>query len=498
MSRDVDVWRDATTVARLVSGWAVSATEVVTRALERIEDADRQLGAFCTLCADDALREAAALDQRLRRGDIVGPLAGVPVAIKDLLSTRDVRTTFGSPLYAEHVPDRDDVAVERLRRAGAIVIGKTNTSEFGYGAISSNNLFPATRNPWNTALTPGGSSAGSAAAVAAGLVPLALGSDGGGSVRVPAALTGIVGFKPSFGRVPVFPGCRDETMPGASGWEALEHIGPMARSVSDVALAFAVLAGPNPLDRHSMPLGVEDWTDLAWRHEPGLRLAYSGDLGFAHVDPEVADLAQAAAVALAEAAGATLHFDNPAVGDVQATFETLVALDTDRAGLRRLASESGIRFGHTLEALLETEWTADDFTAAIMDRKRIAKAMSMFMSRNTVLLTPSVAVPAFALTDDAPSRIEGASVGPAAWAPFSALANLTGQPAISIPAGFTQDGRPVGLQIMGRHLDDICVLRVAALLEAARPWQDRYALMGRHRSDREGQPNELARRTLHP
>ena len=210
-------WMGAAEIARRVASGNLTASEAVGQTFERIERLDPWIGAFCTLCEGEARREARALDERLRRGEKVGRLAGVPVAVKDLLSTRGTRTTFGSELYADYVPDRDDVAVERLRQADAVIVGKTNTSEFGYGAVADNRLFPPTRNPWNRALTPGGSSAGSAAAVAAGLAPLALGSDGGGSIRVPAALTGIVGFKPAFGRVPVFPGCRDETMPGASG-----------------------------------------------------------------------------------------------------------------------------------------------------------------------------------------------------------------------------------------------------------------------------------------
>ena len=474
-------------LGRVASG-SLSASEAVGRALERIERLDPHLRAFCTLCEAEARREAVALDERLRRGEKVGPLAGVPVAVKDLLSTRGTRTTFGSELYADYIPDRDDVAVERLRQAGAIVIGKTNTSEFGYGAVAVNRLFPPTRNPWNRLLTPGGSSAGSAAAVAAGLAPLALGSDGGGSIRVPAALTGIVGFKPSFGRVPVFPGCRDETMPGASGWESLEHIGPMTRTVGDAALAFAVLAGPSQFDWRSIAREEADWTDLAWRDRPELRVAYSDDLEFANVDQEVCAIVGDSVANLARALGAQLDEAAPAVGDVQRTFEALVGLDTDRAGLRRLASERGVSFGQGLDAVLAEPWTADAFTAAILDRKRIANVMSRFMASHDFLITPSVAVAAFPLSDSAPIRINGRPAAPSAWAPFSALANLTGLPAISVPAGLTRDGRPVGLQIIGRHLDDLGVLRLAAFFESIQPWRNAYKLVERQESADAGPP----------
>ena len=415
---------------------------------------------------EQALAEADAIDRRLANGEAVGPLAGVPVAIKDLISTRGIRTTFGSPLYRDNVPDEDDVVVERLRAAGAIVVGKTNTSEFGYGAIGHNQLFPTTRNPWNTALTPGGSSAGSAAAVASGMLPLALGSGGGGSIRVPAGLSGTFGIKPSWGRVPVYPGCRDETAPGASGWEALEHIGPITRSVADAALALSVLSGPTPKDRYSLPAEGLDWTDLAPERLNGLRIAVSPDLGFAPVDAEVAAITEDAARELAKAFGATFEIASPGIGDTQATFLALVALDTDRVGLRQMARPSGYRFTPQLARLLETEWTADAFTDAIMGRKRVVNQVWRFMEGFDLLLTPTSATAAFPIDTEGPSELGGSN-----WTPFSALANLTGQPAASVPAGFTRDGRPVGLQIIGRHLDDLGVLRAAAGIEQIMPWR---------------------------
>jgi aspartyl-tRNA(Asn)/glutamyl-tRNA(Gln) amidotransferase subunit A len=463
---------DAVTIARLVASRALSARDATQAALASIERLDAGLFAFCALDRDRALADAAAIDLRLARGEGVGPLAGVPVAVKDLISTRGMRTTFGSPLYAEHVPLEDDIAVERLRRADAIIVGKTNTSEFGYGAVGHNQLFPTTRNPWNRTRTPGGSSAGSAAAIASGMLPLALGSDGGGSVRIPAALSGIFGIKPSWGRIPVYPGCRDERLPGASGWESLEHIGPMTRTVADAALALSVLCGPSPKDRHSVPLEPIDWRDLGAAPLRGLRVAFTPDCGFAAVEPEVAAVAEELARVFATELGCTLASDAPLIGDTQPVFEALVALDTDRSGLRALALEQGHAFRGQLSRLLAREWTADDFTDAILARKRIANTMSRFMESYDFLLTPTVSVTAFDLDVEGPERIAGREVESSAWTPFSALANLTGQPAASVPAGFTRDGHPVGLQIVGRHLDDIGVLRAAAALEAARPWCD--------------------------
>lgn len=471
MAKHLPPTEDAATLAGRIRRGELSAQQAVAEAQARIAALDGELAAFCTL-SDMALAEADAMDRRLAAGESVGPLAGVPVAIKDLISTRGLRTTYGSPLYADNVPAEDDVVVERLKAAGAIVIGKTNASEFGYGPVGHNALFPTTRNPWNTALTPGGSSAGSAAAVAAGMVALSLGSDGGGSIRIPASLTGTFGIKPSWGRVPLYPGCRDESEPGASGWESLEHIGPITRTVADAALMLSVLSGPTGRDRHSLPLDGTDWADIAPRKVA--RVAFSPDLGFASVDAEVAAIAQRAALALAGALGAELEIAAPEVGDTQPMFEALVALDTDREGLRRMAAERGMGFGAALSSLLARDWDAESFTAAILARKRVANVMWRFMERVELLLTPATAVAAFAIDRDGPAEIAGKAVPPSAWTPFSAIANLTGQPAASVPAGFTADGRPVGLQVIGRHLDDIGVLRAARALELAAPWAGRW------------------------
>lgn len=452
----------------------LSAREAVEAALSRIAALDPAVAAFCLVSSEIALEQADAIDRRLGAGETPGPLAGIPVAVKDLIATRGMRTTFGSPLYRDNVPAEDDVVVERLRAAGAIVIGKTNTSEFGYGPVGHNPLFPTTRNPWNLELTPGGSSAGSAAAVAVGMVSLALGSDGGGSIRIPASLTGTVGMKPSWGRVPVYPGCRDERQPGASGWESLEHIGPITRTVADAALALSVLSGPTPKDRHSLPAEALDWTDLDPGKLRGLHMAFTPDLGCCVVEPEVAEIARAAAATLASAFGAKLHYEAPEVGDTQQLFETIVAMDTDRQGLRRMAAEAGYGYSGSLGQLLEAAWTADEFTDAILGRKRISNAMWLFMQRFDLLLTPSAATAAFPIDSEGPASIDGRQVPPSAWTPFSALFNLTGQPAISVPAGFTADGRPVGLQIAGRHLDDLTVLRAAAGLEQVLPWRQHW------------------------
>ena len=460
---------DATTLAAAVRGRRWSCVEVARASLARIAQLDGTLSAFCTLDALAALAQAEALDARLAANEPVGPLAGVPLAVKDLISTRGLRTSFGSKLYADFVPDEDDIVVERLKAAGAVVIGKTNTSEFGYGAVGHNPLFPTTRNPWNPALTPGGSSAGSAVAVAARMVPLALGSDGGGSVRIPASLSGVFGIKPSWGRVPVYPGCRDERYPGVSSWESLEHIGPLTRHAADAALAMSVLCGATPRDRFSLPAESTDWRIGPGSVPAAPRLALSLDMGHAIVDAEVRAAVEAAAVRLGQALGVAVQRRHPEIGDTQAMFETLVALDTDRAGLKAMARQQQVTLTGWLASLVERAWSGDEFSAALMARKRIVNATWRFFEGADFLLTPTTAAPAFDIDLPGPPRIDGQPVAPTAWIAFSALANLTGLPAASVPIGFTADGRPIGLQILGRHLDDRGVLGLASLVEQLYP-----------------------------
>ena len=460
----------ASAIADRVRRRETGALDAVRDAFARIDSVDATLHAFCTLDRPGALAQASAIDARLAASETVGPLAGVPVAVKDLIATRGLRTTFGSPLYADFVPEEDDVAVARLRAAGAIVVGKTNSSEFGYGAVGHNALFATTRNPWNTALTPGGSSAGTAAAVAARTVPFGLGSDGGGSIRIPASLCGLVGMKASWGRVPLYPGCRDERLPGASGWESLEHIGPLALCVADIALALGVLAGPSARDRHALPIEAGAFALAAPETLRGARAVFSRTLGFAAIDPEIGDIAARAAQRFADALGLDLDAGDPPIDDPQPCFEALVALDTDRAGLRRLAAGRAHRFAPPLARLLERGWTADEFTQAILERKKLFNAVSKFMDGCEFLLTPTTATAAFAIGKDDPDTLGGARAAPGAWTPFTALANLTGQPAASVPAGFTADGRPVGLQIVGRALADARVLTACAAYEIVLPW----------------------------
>lgn len=466
---------DASAIAGLVRGREVSATEVVEAALDAMERLDGTLAAFCTPTPDMARAAAQELDRRLAGGAEAGPLAGVPVAVKDLILTAGVRTTSGSALYADFVPRDDDIVVERLKAADAIIIGKTNVSEFGFGAHGRNALFPLTRNPWDTRLTPGGSSAGSGAAVAAGICPVALGSDGGGSVRIPAAFNALVGIKASMGRVPLWPGCRDETLPGVSGWESIEHIGPLARTVADAALMLDVVAGPDPRDRHSLPSEGLRYSDAAHGELPkGLVAAYCPVWDGVPVDPRVRALTDEAIKSLEVALGCRVVEASPPFEGMLETFRATVAMETDLVGLRALATGREGDLSPGVRNFLERHWSAEDFTNAVVRRKAAVNAMARFMSRYDFLVTPTLPILPFPADAEGPAEIDGVPVTvPDSWSPYCYPANLTGQPAISLPAGFTEDGLPVGLQLIGRHLGDHRLITAAAAFERARPWNHR-------------------------
>jgi aspartyl-tRNA(Asn)/glutamyl-tRNA(Gln) amidotransferase subunit A len=475
MTKDELATCDAITLARLVKSREVSAAEVVESVAAAMERLEPELNAFCTPTLEQARSAAQQLDTRISRGEPVGALAGVPVGIKDLILTRGIRTTFGSRLYADYVPTADDIAVERLLAADAIIVGKTNAAEFGYGGFGHNTLFPTTRNPWNTELTPGGSSAGSGAAVAAGLCPMALGSDGGGSVRLPAAFCGLVGVKPTMGRIPLWPGCRDASLPGVSGWESIEHYGPITRTVGDAALMLAVMCGPDRRDRWSLPDEGVAWADAPRsRLRSGLRLAWCPTWGNEPVDPEVRAIAEAAARKFAAGIGATIDETTSPFGDLIEADRAIVAMETDLTGLRRLADGREAELTPSLQLVLARTWRAEDFTDAITERKVAVAAMVDFMDRYDLLLTPTAPVTAFPIERDGPGSIAGAPVADDAWSPCLYPANLTGQPAASVPAGWTAAGLPVGLQIVGRRLADEMVLAAAGAFETIAPWSDRH------------------------
>jgi len=459
---------------------AYTATDLLERCIAEIEAHNEALNAFVHLDLDGARAAAAAVDARIAGGEEVGPLAGVPFGVKDLEDCAGMPTSHGSLLYAGAGPvTEDSIHVARLRAAGAIPIGKTAAPEFGTLQFTRSKALGVTRNPWDLTRTPGGSSGGSAAAVAAGLVPFCTGSDGGGSTRIPAAFSGLVGMKPSMGRIP--DPTADPSQTAVYGVEVT--------TVRDAARHLDVVSGPDDRDKLSLPAPRQSFEHAIDTLEvSGLRLGWSLDLGFAVVDPEVAELTRAAAEVLADAVGVALVEVDVALTDPVRTWLGAGALSD-------WLSVSGFdvypdRLDELTPAVVQAlEATVDrpmrTLVKPVRRRLQLEREVAALFEQVDVLLTPTAAVPAFAAEGPPPATIAGEDMverfGTAAGAmnvPFTMVANLCWNPACSVPAGAVSDGLPVGLQIMGRrHADDV-VLRLARLFELARPWP-RHAPMGR-------------------
>ena len=465
---------DTATLARRIAAKELSPVEAVEAVLDRLDRLDPALHMFATVVPDQARETAKRIEAEIVAGREVGPLAGVPTGVKDLIYTKGIRTASGSHAYADFVPDEDDVVVERIKAAGAVVIGKTQVPEFGYSGTGQTPLAEPTRNPWNIDRTSGGSSAGSGAAVATGVGPFSLGSDGGGSIRIPASFCGIYGIKPTMGRVPLYPGTKDHRYPGVSSWESLEHIGPLTRTVADAALVLSVIAGYDDRDRLSIPSEDIDWLGAVDGDLRGVRVAYSPDLGYAAVDPAVRTVVDQAVTVFERDLGCTVERVDPGWEDPYEALLPLIICESDLAGLRRLADELGARMSPHLVDVLRADWTAEQLTNAVVRRKAVHNAAWRFFRSYDLLLTPTLAVPPFEHGLQGPATIDGREVDAFYWLSFTFPFNFTGQPAATVPAGFTQDDLPIGLQIVGRRLDDALVLRASAAYEAAAPWQDRW------------------------
>jgi Asp-tRNA(Asn)/Glu-tRNA(Gln) amidotransferase A subunit family amidase len=459
-------WTSAVELAAAIRARRLSPVELTQAVLARIEAINPRVNAYCTVVAERALGEARAAEAAVLRGDALGLLHGLPISFKDLTPTAGIRTTMGSRIFEHWVPGEDAVVVERARRAGAVVLGKTNTPEFGCKGVTDNLVFGHTRNPWKLDRIAGGSSGGAAAAVAAGLGPLAEGSDLAGSIRIPAAVCGVVGFKPSLGRVPHWP--------ALNGWTGFSHVGPITRTVADAALLLAAWAGPDERDPKSLPATGEDFARAVEGGARGLRVAWSPDLGGAPVDSEVRRVTEAAAKALADL-GCRVEEEHPPLDDAMTLFMDLTAPFRAAAMAEHLP-----RWRDQLDPMLLLRldraegMSAVDWERASHRRTALWHRVRRFFERHDILVTPTTATAAFPIGQTFPAQIDGRLLtNQLEWFPFTYPFAITGQPAISVPAGFTADGLPVGLQIVGRRFADATVLRVAAAFEAARPWADR-------------------------
>jgi aspartyl-tRNA(Asn)/glutamyl-tRNA(Gln) amidotransferase subunit A len=453
---------DALTLAQQIRTKQVSPVAVVDAVLQRIEALQPTVNAFITVTAEAARDAARRAEAAVMAGDRLGPFHGVPFSVKDLLFTRGVRTTMGSRIFADQVPAEDAVPVRRLREAGAILIGKTATPEFGHKPLTDSPLFGATRNPWDLSRTAGGSSGGAAAAVVTGQGPLALGTDGGGSIRLPASCCGIVGLKPTLGRVP--------HVHQADLFSSTSYIGPMARSVAEAAACFDVIAGFDAGDPFSRPEPLDDPRGVEVR---GLRIGWLPRVGNRLVDPDVLASCEAAVRHL-EGRGAVVESVDEDFAHFERTF--LVFLQgglAARVGPHMAAF--GDRVARSLRESIErgAQWSAVDWANAVAQRTTVYRRVCALFRRFDFLLSPTLGRPALAVDHDPyqPITIAGESAGSirGAWYPYLWPFNLSGHPAISLPCGWSSDGLPIGLQIVGPWLADRRVLALAAHLEHERP-----------------------------
>jgi Asp-tRNA(Asn)/Glu-tRNA(Gln) amidotransferase A subunit family amidase len=458
-------YRSATDLARMIRTRQISPIEAVRHSLDRIAEINAKLNAFCFIYAEEALTKAKEAERAIGENRPLGPLHGVPIALKDFTPTKGKRTTLGSYTHENWIPDQDAVVARRLFDAGAILIGKTTTPEFAYSGFTESPLWGITRNPWDPNRTPGGSSGGSGVAVATGCVSLADGTDSGGSIRIPAGLCGIVGLKPSLGRIPM------EALPTV--FDQLSHFGPLARTVEDAALFLRVTQGPDEADIQSLP--PLPLADPLPRTVKGLKLALSIDLGFHTIDEDVAANTRRAAAALAEAGA-----------EVQEV-ELAWTPELDEAWFRHWGVLLAACFGESLKtyrermdprlvALMERGlgMNAVDFKRIELLRTRQWQSLAKVFADYDALLCPTLPIPAppvgradqdFCYTDSE-GRYRGFDM--------TAIFNFVSQcPVLSVPSGLTREGLPTGLQIVGRRFDDSTVLTIGATLEDWMPWRDR-------------------------
>ncbi len=457
-------WKSAAKLAKGFAAGKFSPVDAVRACLAQIALHDSTLNAMCGLHAEEALAAAQASEKRWHKGTSKGPLDGVPVLVKDLLLVKGWATLRGSRTIDPAQDWLDDApSVARLRQSGAVLLGQTTTPEFGWKGVTDSPLYGITRNPWNTAKTPGGSSGGSAAAVSAGYAPLALGTDGGGSIRIPAGFTGIFGLKPSFGRVPAWP---------MSPFGTVAHVGPMSRGAEDAALMLNVIALPDPRDWHALPYDGRDYTAKLRKGIKGLRIAYSPRLGHATVDPEIARLVKRAIMVLASL-GAEIEETDPGFDDPSDCFRVLWWAGA-KAALSLLPPDKLSLLDAGLADVLEQSKSIslDHYLDATKARGALGSHMRQFMEPFDLLVTPTLPIAAFdaGRLSPADNDTTGKWVN---WTPFSYPFNLTQQPAASVPCGFTKAGLPAGLQIVGRMFDDRSVLRAAAAYRSATDWHKR-------------------------
>ena len=453
-------WMSAAEMARLIRKKKLSAREALAGHLKQIERVNPRLNAIVTLVPEMAQKAAAQADEMQARGATLGPLHGLPAAHKDLRETRGIRTTFGSPLFRDYVPAANDLIVDRLQNAGVITLGKTNTPEFGAGSQTFNTIFGATHNPWDLTKTCGGSSGGAAVALACGLVPVADGSDTGGSLRNPASFCNIVGFRPTVGRVP--------DPKAAFAWSTLTTNGCLGRSVEDLAFVLSAIAGPDPRS----PLSIDEPGALLarplGRNFKGVRVAWFKDLGGVPFDPRVRNIVDGARATF-ESLGCDVEQAEPDFGPAEISFRMLRAWTSANAHGAQLR-EHPEAFKDTLKGEIEEglRLSSSDVARAETARGQLWRGFQSFLTKYEYFVLPTVQLPPFDIDTPWPKEIAGVRFTDYIdWMKSCWYISATGNPAASVPCGFTAEGLPVGIQIVGRNQGDFAVLQMAHAFEQA-------------------------------
>lgn len=455
---------DACEIADSVRRGELRAVEVLDHFLERIGRLESTLNAFACLDPEGARTAAEEVDRKVAADEDPGPLAGVVIGVKDLENAAGLPTSFGSELYRDNLVETDSTQVARLKLAGAIVVGKTNTPEFGSISYTASKLHGVTRNPWDLRATPGGSSGGSAAAVSAGLVPMATASDGGGSIRMPAAFCGLPGLKPTFGRIP--------RGPGRLGTANVAAYGPLARSLRDIARYLDAASGPHPLDPLSLPAPAERYEDALMTPPKAATAVWSSTFGFGTCEPEVEAISRRAAEQIFEICAIEETGVGVDLPDVSHSWAIAEAVDcyTDLDAFWPDRSDEMTPV-IALAMQLAQQLSPEQIAAANRDRHSLVSIFGQVFSKADLIVTPTSPTKAFAAEGPMPYEVDGRPINnPMVSLCFTYPVNLTGHPAISLPAGFTSDGSPVGVQIIGPRMSEDELLRIGLMFETEIGW----------------------------
>jgi Asp-tRNA(Asn)/Glu-tRNA(Gln) amidotransferase A subunit family amidase len=468
MNNEDICFMSATDMADKIKRQEITSVEITEAIIERIQKINPTINAYCTTTFDLAREMAKKADDAVKKGEKLGILNGVPTSVKDLIYLKGVRTTFGSKIYENYIAEEDSVCIKRLKEAGCVILGKTNTPEFGWAGVTFNLVFGTSNNPWDLGRTTGGSSGGAAAACASGISPLAQGSDGGGSLRHPTALCGVYGLKPHYGRIPVYP------KRGFAGY-ALTQPGPITRYVKDAAMMLEIMKGPHESDMESLPAQninyVEGIKDLPNK----LKIGYTLSFGNAKVVDTDVEKCILDSVQKFDKFGWEIDQVKMKLRAPHIPFLTLwtasYAYDL-KPILKKWRDQIDPEFIKAVDAGFGYDGLS--VIKSFAQRRKIYEAFYPVLKDYDVLLSPTTAIPAFEHGIRFPTEINGKGVSPTAWMPYTYPANMIGNPAASIPAGFSSEGLPIGMQILGRRFDELTVLQVSKAFEEVAPWQEKH------------------------